>query len=57
MLLHQKKNHYLRVGLVMTALITLLAVVGAFWTPYEPTAIAGGAKLCRAVAWPPVRDR
>ena len=43
MLLHQKKNHYLRVGLVMTALITLLAVVGAFWTPYEPTAIAGGA--------------
>ena len=45
MLLHQKKNHYLRVGLVMTALITLLAVVGAFWTPYEPTAIAGGAKF------------
>ena len=45
MLLHQKKNQYLRVGLVMTALITLLAVVGAFWTPYEPTAIAGGAKF------------
>ena len=45
MLLHQKKNHYLRVGLVMTALITLLAVVGAFWTPYEPTPIAGGAKF------------
>ena len=42
MLLHQKKNHYLRVGLVMTALITLLAVVGAFWTPSEPTAIAAG---------------
>lgn len=44
-MLDQKKNHYLRVGLVMTALITLLAVVGVFWTPYEPTAIAGGAKF------------
>jgi peptide/nickel transport system permease protein len=31
-----KKNYYLRVGLVITGLVTVLAVLGCFWTPYDP---------------------
>ena len=34
-----KKNYYLRVGLVITGLVTVLAVLGCFWTPYDPSAM------------------
>ncbi len=34
-----KHNAYLRVGLVLTALVTVLAVIGRFWTPYDPSAM------------------
>ena len=34
-----KSNTYIRVGLAITAVITVLAVVGRFWTPYDPSAM------------------
>ena len=45
LLLHQKKNHYLRIGLAITAVITAMALVGCFWTPYTPTAMSGSEKF------------
>ena len=45
LLLHQKKNHYLRIGLAITAVITAMALVGCFWTPYAPTAMSGSEKF------------
>lgn len=45
MLLNEKKNHYLRTGLILTGLMTALALVGCVWTPYSPTAMSGGEKF------------
>lgn len=36
-----KGNRYLQIGLVITGLITVLAVLGLFWTPYDPGAMSG----------------
>ena len=35
----RRKNLYLRVGLIITGIITVLAVLGLFWTPYDPSAM------------------
>ena len=35
MLLNEKKNHYLRTGLILTGLMAALALVGCVWTPYS----------------------
>ena len=35
----RRRNLYLRVGLAITGVITLLAVLGCFWTPYDPSAM------------------
>ncbi len=34
-----KGNRYLQIGLAITAVITVLAVLGLFWTPYDPSAM------------------
>jgi len=34
-----KGNRYLQIGLVITGVITVLAVLGLFWTPYDPSAM------------------
>ena len=34
-----KGNRYLQIGLAITGLVTVLAVLGLFWTPYDPTAM------------------
>ena len=34
-----KGNRYLQIGLVITGLVTVLAVLGLFWTPYDPAAM------------------
>ena len=34
-----KGNRYLQIGLAITGLVTLLAVLGLFWTPYDPSAM------------------
>ena len=41
----KKRNPYLTVGLVMTGILTALIVMGVFWTPYDPNAMAAGPKL------------
>lgn len=35
----KKKNTFLRVGLVLTALVVGFIVLGLFWTPYSPNAM------------------
>ena len=34
-----KGNRYLQIGLAITGVVTALAVLGLFWTPYDPTAM------------------
>ncbi len=34
-----KGNRYLQIGMVITGLVTVLAVLGLFWTPYDPAAM------------------
>jgi peptide/nickel transport system permease protein len=46
----KKKNISLYVGLALAGLIALLVLAGAFWTPYEPTAMGVGAKFA-APSW------
>ena len=41
----KNRNPYLTVGLVMTGILTALIVLGFFWTPYDPNAMAAGPKL------------
>lgn len=40
----RKWNYNLTIGLILTALVVLMAVVGAFWTPYGPTDMNGALK-------------
>ena len=47
-----EKNHYLRIGLAITAVITAMALVGCFWTPYAPTAMSGSEIRCALPAAP-----
>ncbi len=41
----KKTNAYLTAGLILTGVITLLIVVGYFWTPYDPAGMDPAAKL------------
>ena len=41
----KKINGYLVVGLTMTAITLAIALVGAFWTPYEATAMSASLKF------------
>lgn len=50
MLWNKQARHMVRTGLVLMMLMALLAVVGAFWTPYAPTAMSGGEKFA-APSW------
>ena len=45
MLWSKHSRRMVRTGVVLTALMALLAVVGVFWTPYSPTAMNGAAKF------------
>lgn len=38
-------NPYLTAGLILTGALTALIVLGVFWTPYDPNALAVGPKL------------
>ena len=38
-------NSFLYIGGVLAALLTLMAVVSIFWTPYDPTAMDAMAKM------------
>ena len=41
----QRMNGYLRAGLLLGGVLTALIVLGFFWTPYDPNAMAAGPKL------------
>lgn len=41
----KKWNGYLVVGLVMTGIALALAMIGAFWTPYDATAMSASEKF------------
>ena len=41
----KKWNHYLVIGIVMTGITLAIAVIGAFWTPYEATAMSASEKF------------
>ena len=40
-----KKDPYLVAGLIITALIVLMVIVGLFWMPYDPTKMSATEKL------------
>lgn len=41
----KRRNGYLTAGLILTAFLAALIVLGYFWTPYDPTAMATGGKF------------
>lgn len=41
----KRLNGYLRAGLLLTGLLAALILLGCFWTPYDPTAMAVGPKF------------
>lgn len=41
----RRQNNYLKAGLVLTGILAALILLGYFWTPYDPTAMATGPKL------------
>ena len=41
----KKWNNYLVAGLVMTGITLAIAVIGAFWTPYDATAMSASLKF------------
>ena len=40
----KKMNGFLLAGLVITALLAVMIVLGMFWTPYDPNAMSGSEK-------------
>ena len=40
--LKKRMNNYLRVGLIITGIVLIMTLIGAFWTPYSPTAMLYG---------------
>ena len=40
----KKRNYSLMIGLVMSGIVLILAVVGQFWTPYDPTGMDAAAR-------------
>ena len=47
-----RKNTFLRVGLVLTALVVGFIVLGLFWTPYSPNAMDFSRLLPPSAAHP-----
>lgn len=41
----RRMNGHLRAGLILTGFLTALIILGYFWTPYDPTAMAVGPKF------------
>ena len=41
----KKWNSYLVIGAIMTGITLAIALIGAFWTPYEATAMSASEKF------------
>ena len=52
-----RKNTFLRVGLVLTALVVGFIVLGLFWTPYSPNAMDFSRLLPPSAAHPMGTDK
>lgn len=50
-----KWNNY-RIGLILTAAMTFVILLGIFWTPYDPEMMQGSLKLKGPSLAPLVRD-
>lgn len=42
-----KNNKTFRAGMIITGIMLLIIIVGAFWTPYDPNAMNGAAKWAK----------
>ncbi len=42
-----KKNKTFRAGAIITGIMLLIIIIGAFWTPYDPNAMNGAAKWAK----------
>ena len=42
-----RKNKNFRAGAIITGIMLLIIIVGAFWTPYDPNAMNGAAKWAK----------
>ena len=43
--MRKKMNGYLKAGLILTGLLLLMTLIGAFYTPFDPTAMSAGEKF------------
>ena len=41
----KQRNGFLTAGLILTCALAALILLGFFWTPYDPNAMAAGATL------------
>ena len=41
----RKRNGFLTAGLILTGLLAALILLGFFWTPWDPNAMAAGPKF------------
>ncbi|MBR6258977.1 MAG: ABC transporter permease [Oscillospiraceae bacterium] len=46
----KRLNGYLLAGIIITGVLVFMIILGAFWTPYSPTAMDGAAKF-QAPSW------
>ena len=42
-----KKNKTFRAGVIITSIMLLIIIIGAFWTPYDPNAMNSAAKWAK----------
>ena len=40
-----RSSRSFRIGVILTAILLLMALVGSVWTPYDPTAMSGASKF------------
>ena len=42
-----RKNKNFRAGAIITGIMLLIIIIGAFWTPYDPNAMNGATKWAK----------
>ena len=49
----RRQNRFLTAGLILTCALAALVLLGFFWTPYDPNAMAAGPKFDAPSPWQP----
>ena len=44
-MIHSKRDSHFKAGLIITGIMLVIIIVGLFWTPYDPNAMDGSAKM------------